>query len=1160
MGEKEIRTLLREARSKGWDDQTLVQQAIEMARVLYVSTQKSMRSEERTFIAAVKRLATDAGSRRFLHGLCNAVMLEGESAIEKLKLLLEHHGGIPTFFSSLTRLRMRAVIMAPRSMQGTASAELKRIFRSTFGELVLPIHESKPGKRAVNIRKEGACLMLRPLSPQVFGQRGAEVYERRLTELLTEQPGPGIVLEPHRLCPELSPTSPEFSVQRLADKLQRIFTIARQNGNVPLTIKPYLSDTTGIIIAALKRVLDSPNFDSQSIALELPAYLLSSIHHLRDVAAWTETRSQRGATPLKILLVKGDYLEEQKTCSARYGSAAQLCESKSETDANFIQLLEAAVAYPASCITPVVGTHELMLLSYAALLWARSGREGMPPLSLLLGLGNHIGRTFAALGSQVDLVAGIAEEAEGGNAFRRYLMHILRELARDGSYLFIGNATSAETIDWSAKAKPIMAAHSKHRTASPDDDDDGQWKPSYSEIAAERAEVDACYAAARAEVERTQQPIPLRLEDTVLSTPLTRIHRSLVVPGLEDYRADVADYEAVYRTLQWARERSAQPPLPPEERAMALRRAAHELKKRRFEFVSLLVRDAGFTIADADVEIRDTYDTLRYTAMQDETWRDIQDGTQITPIGVVVVTTGNARPLFDAASGIAAAWMAGNTIIYKPTDHFILLATRFAELMLSVGVRLAVLPCSDSNISRKLVSDSCVAAVVGPNIAEQVPLLAAANTGTTVSASPVHGPAVYLAASCDRAFALREITRAAFYRSGQATSCPHLILVHSSLYNDPAFFSAIEDITETKQCRPTWLEGADLGPISSPLGEGERMLLTCRDSGLTWRLPPRSDSPSDSRLWRPGVCTGVTPQCDFVRFGRRLPLIGLVCVADAHEAARIQRPFSHATAAIIFSQDSDEISSWQREVDCRRVCINCCAGVRTGVFPEPTWQASGRTSCGPMRGLMSSVIALCRCTEHGRPSSRSTRRDLVFDPKDTLPASSDVDSVMRLSAAADSISYWWEHLFGAEHLLPPAEGMQATLSFSPESVCLRVDKRLSNEDLAIALMAIMQAGAHLELSVAEARDWLMLFAEQRTIPLRVSTDDDFIADFASLAARNVLLRYPGAPASVVEQAARCALRFNASPVLSNGRPELALYLHEKVCIRRLFCPNAFLSE
>ncbi len=1151
MGETEIRTLLKDARSKGWVDQTLVQRSIEAARVLYVTTQKCMRSEERVFVSAVKRLATDAESRRFLHGLCDAVMLEGEKVVEQLKLLIEHHGGIPTFFGSLARLRIRAVIMAPRSMQGAAAAEVKRIFRSTFGELVLPTQVSKIGKRGESLRKEGMQLVLCPLAPQVFGSKGAERYESNLTAILTKQPGLGIVVEPHRLCPAISPTSPEYSVQHLAERLQQLLTTAQQNGGAPVTVKPYLSDTTGIVVAAFKRVLDSPSFDTLRITIELPSYLRSSMHHLRDLAAWAETRSQRGASPLRVLLVKGDYLEEQRVCSLRYGSAAQLCESKTETDATFVQLLDAAVAYPAAAITPVVGTHEVMLLSYAALLWARSGRDGMPPVSLIMGPGNHIGRAFASLGSQVDLVAGVASEGGEERAFRYYLMQILHELSRDGGYLDVGNASSPETIDWSAKAKPIMAAHSKRNTAPLDTEEDGQWKPSFLEISAERAEVDACYAAARVEIERSQQPIPLRLDESVLNTPLTRIHRSLVVPSLKDYRADVADYDAVRQALQWARERAEQPPPSPEERAASLRRAARELKKRRTEMVCVLVRDAGFTLADADAEIRDTYDSLRYAATQDETLRGMQDGTQAAPLGVVVVTSGIARPLFDAAEGIAAAWMGGNTIIYKPSDHFILLASRFAELLTHAGVRLAVLPCADGEIARRLVSDSSVSAVVGPSVAEQVPVLTAANVGTTVLASPVYGPSVYLAASCDRAYALREVTRAALYRSGQASTCPHLILVHESLYSDSAFFAAFEDLVGTKLSRPTWLEGADLGPISSPLGEGERTLLTCRDASLAWRVPPRSESPTDSQLWTPGLCTGVAPQGDFVRYGQRLPLLGIVCVADAGEAAQIQRPFARASSAVIFSQDEEEIASWQKEVGCHRVCINCCASARAGVFPEPTWQATGQASTGPMRGLMGSVAALCRWEEQDRPSSRSARRNLLFDPKDILPATSDAESVMRLSSAADSISYWWEKHFGMEHLLPPAEGMQATLSFSPESVCLRVDEQLSNEDLAIVLMAVLQTGAHLELSVATEREWLSLFAEQRTIPLNLTKDDAFIASFATLAARNVLLRYPGAPARAAEQAAHASLRMDASPVLPNGRLELARYMTEKVCIRRI---------
>ena len=1148
MGETEMRTLIDDARSKGWADQTLVQRATELAREVYAAALSRMRAEERAFHAAAKKLAVDEESRRFVRRLCEVVLHPAEDSGEQLKGMIAEHGGVPTFFSSMARLRIRAAVMAPRSMQGTALGELKRVFRSTVGELVLPTHMSKVSRRAEALAREKMRLVLRPLSPRVFGQKGAERYENNLLAILTKQPGVGVAVEPLRLCPALSLDSPEYGAQLLAGKLQRLLQAARQAGGSPIHIKTRCSDTLGVVMGALKRVLSMPDLETAEVSVELPAYLKTSLDYLRDLTDWATMRAGRA---IRVLLVKGDYLEEQRRCSARYGSQDQLCHGKAETDMYFIRLLEAAMACPEQAITPVVGTHEVMHLSYAALLWARSGREGLPPISLIHGLGNHVGRVFAELGCRVDLVAGVAAEESETRAFERYLLRTLHELARPDSYLAGANAANPAEIDWSAKAKPIMAAHSMRdsgKAASAAQPAPDFWKPAGLSALTERAEVDAFYAAARAEKERAQELIPLRLGERELASPLTCIHRSLIVPGLEDYRYAGADYAAVDAALAFAERLTGEPKPGMDERAASLCRAARELKKRARQFVGALVRDAGFTVADAAAELRDAQEALRYAASQDETWRGLQDGAVARARGVVAVATGSAHPLAEAADGIAAAWMGGNTIVYVPATYSALLGALFSGLLRECGVQLITLPCADAEIAQRLVTDHRVSAAVCAAVPQVARHLVAANPDAAILASPAMGPSVYLAESCDWERALREVIAAAFCRSGQASHCPHILMVHASLCDDAAFCAAIEDAVASQEPRPTWLEGAQLGPVSSPLGDRERKLLSGESSNVEWWVAPRAESPA-SQLWSPGLCAHVQPQDDFVRFGQRLPVLGIVRVSDAREAAVIQMRLSRGSSAVIYSEDEEEIATWRREVDCRRVGVNCCPSLRHGAFPMPMCKTTQSAATGPMRGLMSGVVALCHWEENERPSSRSPRRNLQFDPKDVLPSSSRVDEAMRLSAAADSISYWWEKEFSCERPLSPTDGLQAVLRYCPERVCLRIEKTLSDVDVAIMLMAAMQTRSRIELSAEVERDWLSLFCEQNGVSLSYASKEDFEASYAALAARGLLLRAPGAGDEAVARAATCGLRTEASAVLANGRLELMRYLEERVVIR-----------
>ena len=207
MAELDIQAQLAEAKKRKWDDRTLAQRAADMAQELLLTSLKSMRSDERTLVSALSRLATDKKNLRFVQELCSGVFHVTDPAeqVENLRRLLAEHGGVPAIFSTMGKLRFKAATMAARSMQGAAIAEVQRIFRSTFGDLTLPTLADKVAKRVKEVAKDGMTLALNPLVPQVFGHKSAEKYYKHLEAILTKQDGVGIVVQPWRLCPSLNP-------------------------------------------------------------------------------------------------------------------------------------------------------------------------------------------------------------------------------------------------------------------------------------------------------------------------------------------------------------------------------------------------------------------------------------------------------------------------------------------------------------------------------------------------------------------------------------------------------------------------------------------------------------------------------------------------------------------------------------------------------------------------------------------------------------------------------------------------------------------------------------------------------------------------------------------------------------------------------------------
>lgn len=59
MAELDIQAQLAEAKKRKWDDRTLAQRSADMAQELLLVSLKAIRSDERTLISALARLAAD---------------------------------------------------------------------------------------------------------------------------------------------------------------------------------------------------------------------------------------------------------------------------------------------------------------------------------------------------------------------------------------------------------------------------------------------------------------------------------------------------------------------------------------------------------------------------------------------------------------------------------------------------------------------------------------------------------------------------------------------------------------------------------------------------------------------------------------------------------------------------------------------------------------------------------------------------------------------------------------------------------------------------------------------------------------------------------------------------------------------------------------------
>lgn len=1149
MAELDIQAQLAEAKKRKWDDRTLAQRASELAQELLLASLKGIRSDERTLISALSRLVTDKKNLSFVRQLCSTVFHVADPAeqAENLRRLIAEHGGIPAIFNTVGKLRFKAAAMTARSMPGAAIAEVQRIFRSTFGELTLPTLADKVTKRARECAKDGLHLALNPLVPQVFGNKSADKYYKHLEAILTKQAEVGVIIQPWRLCPGMNPYSPEAGAKALADKLRPLLKLSVQGKTPrPVVVESGLSPTMNIVAEAFRLAMAGSTLNKADVALEIPAYLKGSPALLREMTEWANARAAKGAAPLKVLLVKGSHLDEEQENTYRHGTANEICRSKGETESRFKQLIATAMETKEKVLTPVVGTHNLFDIAYALLCWGRSGRTGSPQFNFISGLSNHTGRILAKNGVGVLLSAGVT--SEGGEAgFEAYLLSLVQELGRPDGILAAGGELEPNSMGWGRMRQHFLASLSgREEQAHEAPGADGSYTFTRLSGITDRGRMDTLHHAAEAEAERPQEQLPLHVNGEVTETPLLCISRSLTAPGMEDYRFCSADFQIVNTALATAENVAVQMPPSLEERRVHLLQAARLLEKRGQEFISLLVRDAGFTIEEADTELTNAIDSCRFyeRSMMQE---GLMDGTIPTPLGVVVIAPGRVHPLQEAVGDIAAAWITGNTIIYKPSVHTVLLAEKLTELLAAAGFeypRLQMLPCLDNQIARKLLTSNRANALIYHGSAKHSYDMVAATEGRPVLGGTGGCSSLYISALGDWALAIRDICKALFTRAGQDPTAPHLIYVHAEVYDNQHFMNALRDAVSSITVQPGWVEGGDIGPLGRPLNDDQNFMLTQLEPHESWLVQPATHE-IGSLIWSPGVRLGVQPGSAFAQAVHNVPVIGLIRVENTEEAGRTQRKQSQERAVGIYSRDPHEIELWNKLTAASQVSINCCPRPRPGVIPTPGWQ-----NTAPMSGGHNFLTALCQWQENARPQHRASQRNIAFTPWESLSPKPGPDDTTRLSSAADSIGYWWENMFGITTVLDESPALRTTLLYRPLALCIRAEKATSDIDLSIALMAALKAGCDIQLSTASMRAWMPRALEPLGVIISVESRDEFESRFPSLATTGVFVRDTAATINTLQKAAHCRLALCAEPVLANGRIELLRCLREVVTTQR----------
>ncbi|MBI3885019.1 MAG: proline dehydrogenase family protein, partial [Opitutae bacterium] len=510
------------------------------------------------------------------------------------------------------------------------------------------------------------------------------------------------------LTPDVHPADPENSIAALKQRLRPILRRAAEVGAlINFDMESYkLKDLT---LQLFKSIFDEPEFAQKpAIGIALQAYLRDCEADLRDLIAWARARRR----PLSVRLVKGAYWDYETIIAQQRDWPVPVWQKKPESDANY-EKLTVLLLENIDLVTPNFASHNVRSCAHAI---AQAERLGIDPrayeFQALYGMADELKASLLQMGHRVREYCAIGELLPG----MAYLVRRLLENTSNEGFLRIKNMGEATKEQLLGNPVNAIAAAAEPLARKP--------RPPGTFINA--ANTDFTIAANR----EKQRAALKNYEETKLGRkwPVIvngkKISDRPFLPSVNPARpaqivgywakGTVADAEAaVAASVAYFPKWRA---TPAADRAAILLRAADLMESRRFEINSLLILEAGKPWVEADGDLSEAIDFLRFYAIE-MVKLDKPVVTQAvpgekctqnwTPRGVGVSVAPWNFPLAILTGLTVAPLVAGNCMIIKPARQTSIIGALLMEVMMEAGTpagALHFLPCSGADAGAHLVA------------------------------------------------------------------------------------------------------------------------------------------------------------------------------------------------------------------------------------------------------------------------------------------------------------------------------------------------------------------------------------------------------------------------------------------------------------------------
>ena len=665
---------------------------------------------------------------------------------------------------------------------------------------------------------------------------------------------------------KLTALHPRFEYSKLAeletsffDKLVKLVEQAMRN-QLTVTFDAEESFRTDIYLAFVTKLIKHESFKNfHGIGLVVQAYQKISL----EVIDYIVNLAKDTGKVIPVRLVKGAYWDSEIKRSQELGlKDYPVFTVKEYTDLNYITCAR-KIFDNDKLLYPQIATHNA--LTVATIIEIAGDKKF--EFQKLYGMGdvlhkklaeNYDVRTYAPVGTTKDLLAYLMRRMLENGASSNFVNKVSNKSVPISQIIYDINAKVADLMRVEGKIILPEDIYSNRKNSM---GYDLGYKSDYEHIKEKISEYNAKIYEVGSVINGQEHIKPKHA--TELFRPAKYAEKFSSHSNASENDITNAVETASQAFEQWTN-------LQVEVRAQILNKIADEFEDNKFELYSILIKEAGKTIADAINEVIEAVDFCRYyanQALQIMAQKQLAGPTgednflSLHGRGVFVCISPWNFPLAIFTGQIVAALVTGNAVIAKPAVQTPVIANYAIKLMHKAGVPKEILNlvfCTGDNISKYVIANSKIAGVVFTGSCATAKLinktLALEHDAILPLIAETGGQNAMIV---DSSALLEQVTDdvllSAFYSAGQRCSALRVLYVQEEIY--PELLAMIEKAMALIKVGDSTDFSYDIGPVIDQISHDKLSahIADMAHKGFKITRHPQSGSRSDGYYFYPHI-------------------------------------------------------------------------------------------------------------------------------------------------------------------------------------------------------------------------------------------------------------------------------------------------------------------